>query len=98
MDDLVASLTFSLQYFHRRLPRVLAYSYHLEPQDEAARSDIRHCNSQSWILVRTAVPRKAPADRACSAILMGILKAVFMLTTGGDPDAIFDYWVHFWQK
>jgi hypothetical protein len=29
---------------------------------------------------------------------MGILKAVFMLTTGGDPDAIFDYWVHFWEK
>jgi hypothetical protein len=29
---------------------------------------------------------------------MGILKAVYMLTTGGDPDAIFDYWVHFWQK
>ncbi|KAM0287663.1 hypothetical protein ACHAQH_000192 [Verticillium albo-atrum] len=24
--------------------------------------------------------------------------AVFMLTTGGQPDAIFDYWVHFWQK
>ncbi|KAH6661951.1 hypothetical protein F5X68DRAFT_145206 [Plectosphaerella plurivora] len=32
------------------------------------------------------------------AVLMGILKAVFMLTTGGDPDAIFDYWVHFWQN
>lgn len=32
------------------------------------------------------------------AILMGILKAVFMLTTGGDPDATFDYWVHFWQN
>jgi hypothetical protein len=29
---------------------------------------------------------------------MGILKAVFMLTTGGDVDAIFDYWVHFWEK
>ncbi len=29
---------------------------------------------------------------------MGILKAVFMLTTGGDPDAIFDYWVHFWEN
>jgi hypothetical protein len=29
---------------------------------------------------------------------MGVLKAVYMLTTGGDPDAIFDYWVHFWQK
>ncbi|KAF3798057.1 hypothetical protein GCG54_00003960 [Colletotrichum gloeosporioides] len=26
------------------------------------------------------------------AVLMGILKAVFMLTTGGAPDAIFDYW------
>ncbi|KAK3905696.1 hypothetical protein C8A05DRAFT_12497 [Staphylotrichum tortipilum] len=32
------------------------------------------------------------------AVLMGILKAVFMLTTGGDPDAIFDYWVHFWEN
>ncbi|KAK4154633.1 hypothetical protein C8A00DRAFT_32589 [Chaetomidium leptoderma] len=32
------------------------------------------------------------------AVLMGILKAVYMLTTGGDPDAIFDYWVHFWQN
>ncbi|OHE92274.1 hypothetical protein CORC01_12443 [Colletotrichum orchidophilum] len=32
------------------------------------------------------------------AIIMGILKAVFMLTTGGDIDAIFDYWVHFWQN
>ncbi|EQB58538.1 hypothetical protein CGLO_01208 [Colletotrichum gloeosporioides Cg-14] len=32
------------------------------------------------------------------AVLMGILKAVFMLTTGGAPDAIFDYWVHFWQN
>ncbi|KAK1638546.1 hypothetical protein BDP81DRAFT_305116, partial [Colletotrichum phormii] len=32
------------------------------------------------------------------AIIMGILKAVFMLTTGGNPDAIFDYWVHFWQN
>ncbi|KAL8369498.1 hypothetical protein RB595_000020 [Gaeumannomyces hyphopodioides] len=32
------------------------------------------------------------------AILMGILKAVFMLTTGGDPDQTFDYWVHFWQN
>lgn len=29
---------------------------------------------------------------------MGILKAVFMLTTGGDPDHIYNYWVHFWQK
>jgi hypothetical protein len=29
---------------------------------------------------------------------MGILKAVFMLTTGGDPDAIFNYWVHFWEN
>ncbi|KAL2882025.1 hypothetical protein SGCOL_002766 [Colletotrichum sp. CLE4] len=29
---------------------------------------------------------------------MGVLKAVFMLTTGGNPDAIFDYWVHFWQN
>ncbi|AEO56546.1 hypothetical protein MYCTH_2301628 [Thermothelomyces thermophilus ATCC 42464] len=32
------------------------------------------------------------------AVLMGILKAVYMLTTGGDPDAIFDYWVHFWEN
>ncbi|KXH35419.1 hypothetical protein CSIM01_10178 [Colletotrichum simmondsii] len=32
------------------------------------------------------------------AVIMGILKAVFMLTTGGSPDAIFDYWVHFWQN
>ncbi|KAI9149952.1 hypothetical protein HJFPF1_09699 [Paramyrothecium foliicola] len=32
------------------------------------------------------------------AVLMGILKAVYMLTTGGDPDAIFNYWVHFWQN
>ncbi|AEO68612.1 e0629435-eb59-45cf-9678-2ab46b64b916 [Thermothielavioides terrestris] len=32
------------------------------------------------------------------AVLMGILKAVFMLTTGGDPDAIFNYWVHFWEN
>jgi len=32
------------------------------------------------------------------AVLMGVLKAVFMLTTGGHPDAIFDYWVHFWQN
>ncbi|KAK3297344.1 uncharacterized protein B0H64DRAFT_122936 [Chaetomium fimeti] len=32
------------------------------------------------------------------AVLMGVLKAVYMLTTGGDPDAIFDYWVHFWQN
>ncbi|KAH8170189.1 integral membrane protein [Sarocladium implicatum] len=32
------------------------------------------------------------------AVLMGILKAVFMLTTGGDPDATFDLWVHFWQN
>ncbi|KAH6850619.1 hypothetical protein B0I37DRAFT_117591 [Chaetomium sp. MPI-CAGE-AT-0009] len=32
------------------------------------------------------------------SILMGVLKAVYMLTTGGDPDAIFDYWVHFWQN
>lgn len=33
-----------------------------------------------------------------SAVLMGILKAVYMLTTGGDPDQTFDLWVHFWQK
>ncbi|KAK6213793.1 hypothetical protein QIS74_09795 [Colletotrichum tabaci] len=32
------------------------------------------------------------------SIVMGILKAVFMLTTGGDPDNIFNYWVHFWQN
>ncbi|KAL2133536.1 hypothetical protein VTI74DRAFT_8758 [Chaetomium olivicolor] len=32
------------------------------------------------------------------SVLMGILKAIYMLTTGGDPDAIFDYWVHFWQN
>ncbi|KFA75724.1 hypothetical protein S40288_04969 [Stachybotrys chartarum IBT 40288] len=32
------------------------------------------------------------------AVLMGILKAVFMLTTGGDPDQIYNYWVHFWQN
>jgi hypothetical protein len=38
------------------------------------------------------------ATPPCSAVLMGILKAVFMLTTGGDPDAIFNYWVHFWEK
>lgn len=29
---------------------------------------------------------------------MGILKFAFMLTTAGDPDSTFDYWVHFWQK
>lgn len=33
-----------------------------------------------------------------SSVLMGILKAIYMLTTGGSPDTIFDYWVHFWQK
>ncbi|RFU73495.1 alcohol dehydrogenase nadp+ [Trichoderma arundinaceum] len=32
------------------------------------------------------------------AILMGILKAVFMLTTGGSPDNTFDYWVHLWEN
>ncbi|KAK4040002.1 hypothetical protein C8A01DRAFT_16056 [Parachaetomium inaequale] len=32
------------------------------------------------------------------SVLMGILKAVYMLTTGGNPDAIFDYYVHFWQN
>ena len=29
---------------------------------------------------------------------MGILKAIFMLTTGGSLDTIFDYWVHVWEK
>ncbi|KAK1489030.1 hypothetical protein CCUS01_14692 [Colletotrichum cuscutae] len=38
------------------------------------------------------------ALRRNCAVIMGILKAVFMLTTGGSPDAIFDYWVHFWQN
>ncbi|KAK0391543.1 hypothetical protein NLU13_1043 [Sarocladium strictum] len=33
-----------------------------------------------------------------SAVLMGILKAIFMLTTGGDPDRTFDLWVHFCQN
>ncbi|KFY40139.1 hypothetical protein V495_05595 [Pseudogymnoascus sp. VKM F-4514 (FW-929)] len=32
------------------------------------------------------------------AVLMGILKAVFMLTTGGSPDTTFDYWVHLWEN
>ncbi|KAL2255685.1 hypothetical protein VTK26DRAFT_2895 [Humicola hyalothermophila] len=32
------------------------------------------------------------------AIVMGVLKAVFMLTTGGNPDHIFNYWVHFWEN
>lgn len=32
------------------------------------------------------------------AVLMGILKAVFMLIGGGDPDQTFDLWVHFWQN
>ncbi|KAK1975023.1 hypothetical protein LZ30DRAFT_536072, partial [Colletotrichum cereale] len=32
------------------------------------------------------------------SIIMGILKAAYMLTTGGDPDDIFNYWVHFWQN
>ncbi|KZL65600.1 integral membrane protein [Colletotrichum incanum] len=32
------------------------------------------------------------------AVIMGILKAVFILTTGGDPDNIFNYWVHFCQN
>ncbi|KAL2205543.1 hypothetical protein CC79DRAFT_1371353 [Sarocladium strictum] len=32
------------------------------------------------------------------AVLMGILKAVYMLTTGGDIDSTFDLWVHFWQN
>lgn len=29
---------------------------------------------------------------------MGILKAVFMLITGGDPDQVYHYWVHLWEK
>ncbi len=33
-----------------------------------------------------------------SSVLMGILKAVYMLTTGGSLDTTFEYWVHFWQK
>lgn len=32
------------------------------------------------------------------SVICGICKAVFMLTTGGDPDNTFDYWVHFWQN
>lgn len=36
--------------------------------------------------------------KSCSAVVMGILKFAFMLTTAGDLDTTFDYWVHFWQK
>ncbi|OBT61571.1 hypothetical protein VE03_08942 [Pseudogymnoascus sp. 23342-1-I1] len=32
------------------------------------------------------------------AVLMGILKAVFMLMTGGSQDTTFDYWVHLWEN
>ncbi|KAK4142488.1 uncharacterized protein C8A04DRAFT_13202 [Dichotomopilus funicola] len=32
------------------------------------------------------------------AVLMGILKAVFMLITGGDPDQVYHYWVHLWEN
>jgi hypothetical protein len=29
---------------------------------------------------------------------MGVLKAIFMFTTGGNPDNIFEYWLHVWEK
>ncbi|KAK2040147.1 hypothetical protein LZ31DRAFT_604765 [Colletotrichum somersetense] len=32
------------------------------------------------------------------SIIMGIIKAVYIHTTGGNPDNIFNYWVHFWQN
>ncbi|KAK1585690.1 uncharacterized protein LY79DRAFT_704627 [Colletotrichum navitas] len=32
------------------------------------------------------------------SIIMGILKAVYMYTTGGKPDDVFYYWVHVRQK
>ncbi|SPO05278.1 uncharacterized protein DNG_07965 [Cephalotrichum gorgonifer] len=32
------------------------------------------------------------------AVVMGILKFIFMLVTAGGPDTTFDYWVHFWQN
>jgi hypothetical protein len=33
-----------------------------------------------------------------SALLMGVLKAIFLYTTGGTLDNIFEYWVHVWEK
>lgn len=28
---------------------------------------------------------------------MGVLKAIFMLSTGGTLDRLFDHWVEFWE-
>ncbi|WDK19206.1 hypothetical protein CGRA01v4_10493 [Colletotrichum graminicola] len=32
------------------------------------------------------------------SIIMGILKAVYIYKTAGNPDNIFDHWVHVWQN
>lgn len=88
------------------MPRSFAGPYYMELEDEASRQTLRHWNFELGIPVSLfgvndtalVLAGTAETNKLDSAVLMGILKAVFMLTTGGDPDAIFDYWVHFWQK
>lgn len=79
-----------MQRLHGHLSRNSAHTHYMESPDEAASAPLRYWHPQSWILVSLwfVADYLDVTDLHChySSVICGICKAVFMLTTGGDPD------------